>query len=119
MKLLIIILLGLSIFIVGCSDNTPHGHEVDAYTRAEIDAKTADLSSRLDNLEANQISADDILALTDFNEQTITLGNISNLTQGCPSDYDVDVKWFDALGDGYISQSQYNKIVDKWNECNG
>ena len=43
----------------------------------------------------------------------------SSATDGWPSANDVNVKWFDAYQDDDISKSQYDKIVDKYNECYG
>lgn len=108
MKLILLLLLLL--FLVGCT-------YTDIYTKEEIDNKVQSLQKqitnqniKIDNLEANQLSSEDIMNL--YNPKLIGLGGIL----GCPSKSDVD-RWTDAYGDGDISYFQLRDRLRKYNEC--
>lgn len=123
-NMIVLLLLLLLLLIVGCGSETSQPERL-VYTVDEIDNKIAvindnfnSINSRLDTLDQNQLTSEDIKNLIN----TTTINNYedtSNVTDGCPSSYDVNVKWFDAWQRGDIDHDQYNIIKDKYNseEC--
>lgn len=82
----------------------------------ELQNQNSNQESRITTLENQKLTREDILEITNPDKPKI---DTSNVTQGCPSAYDVDVKWFDAKERGDIDEDQYDTIKNKYNsdEC--
>ena len=73
------------------------------------------LTARVQTLEDERITAADLIGTKGFK----VVINTTAVTTGCPSDYDVRIKWFEAKERGDIDEEQYDKIKNKYNseEC--
>ena len=123
MKLIyqLILLTAFTLLITGCSTEQLRDPMTNEHQEKLIivDEKILQLQTRVDTLEAGQLSAEDIRNLANLKSQNRNYQNTTQATVGCPSSYDVDIKWFDAKERGDISEEQYDKIKNKYNseEC--
>ena len=115
MKLKIIILMLILLLIVGCLP------QLEVYTTEEVDTmfndKLTPIEERLNNLENKQLSAEDIRDMLDIGNNNYYDNETYELAIGCPNQADID-KWSDNWAIGDISDRQFDKILDKFNECN-
>ena len=120
MKLIyqLILLTAFTLLITGCSTEQLRDPMTNEHQEKLIivDEKILQLQTRVDTLEAGQLSAEDIRNLANLMSQNKNYLNTTDVTIGCPSAYDVDIKWFDAKGRGDISQDQYDKILKRYND---
>lgn len=114
------VLLLLIIVMNGCTTEQLRDPMTNEHQQKllSVDEKISALESRVSILENKQLTTMDLLDLVGTNS-FMPNENTTSVTQGCPSAHDVDIKWFESLNEGDITEAQYQKIVDKYNseEC--